>query len=254
MIRTRSLIRRLASLYPQSLRESWDRGGLMCGTLKEETRRVLLLLDLDEIAWEKGKEFRPDLVITHHPFLFGPRGKVLREDPLKKDLYEEVARLGTAVLSYHTNFDSAPYGMNEALSERLGLLDARPVPECPMMWGGRLPEEMRTEEFAKRACALLGSRHGLLLKGRETVRTIAIIGGGGSREWRIAREKGFDIYVSGDCPHHVRRDIVRYGYSYLDLPHEIERIFLERMREVLLQMDPGLEVLALDHEEEPLLV
>lgn len=254
MIRTRSLIRRLATLYPQSLREPWDRGGLMCGTLPLETGKVLLLLDLDEIAWEKGKEFRPDLVITHHPFLFGPKGKVFREDPRKEALYEEISESGTAVLSYHTNFDSAPYGMNEALAERLGLLDAHPVPECPMMWGGSLPEEMETGAFARRAVALLGSGHGSLIKGRERVRTVAIIGGGGSREWRIAMEKGFDIYLSGDCPHHARRDIVRYGYSYLDLPHEIERIFMDRMREVLLGMDPTLEILALDHEEEPLLV
>ena len=43
-------------------------------------------------------------------------------------------------------------------------------------------------------------------------------------------------------------------YNYLDLPHEIENIYLEKMREVLLGIDPNLEIISIKHEVPPKVV
>ena len=80
---------------------------------------------------------------------------------------------------------------------------------------------------------------------------IGIVGGGGSRDWVVARDEGCDIYISGDAPHHVRRSIVNEKLNYLDLPHEVEKIFMPTMKKILLSLDPTLEILMVDHEELP---
>lgn len=86
------------------------------------------------------------------------------------------------------------------------------------------------------------------------IETVAIIGGGGSRSWSVAQEEGYDLYISGDAPHYVRRDIMNAQYNYLDLPHEIENIFLSKMKEVLMQIDSNLEIITIKHEIPPKLV
>ena len=71
--------------------------------------------------------------------------------------------------------------------------------------------------------------YGLLLNyGKKMIKTVAIVGGGGSKYYKDAMLDGADIYISGDCPHHVRRDIITSNFNYLDLPHEIEKIFMDK--------------------------
>lgn len=52
------------------------------------------------------------------------------------------------VYSMHTNFDEAPNGMNDALAEKLGLIDIKPLQKAPMARGGRLEKAMPLEVLA----------------------------------------------------------------------------------------------------------
>ena len=249
-MKTRSLLRKLAKFYPKRLREPWDYGGLMAGKRKEEIKRVVLLLDLDPISFALAKDFHPDAIFTHHPFFFGPKKKILKEDEEKANLVREIEKENIMVFSYHTNFDAAIYGMNDALAKKLLLEDIQPLVGDSMAFGGHLPQKMEIHEFATYALNKLGSESASLIASSPYVYRVAILGGAGSRSWKMAKEEGYDIFVSGDCPHHVRRDIINAHYNYLDIPHEIERAFMERMKEVLLEIDPSLEIISFDHEKE----
>lgn len=254
-MKTRELINRLGRMFPKRLREPWDRGGLMCGKYPDETKKVLVCLDYDAEVLEIAKKERPDLIITHHPFIFGTKAKVLKRDPIKKGVFEETERAGLAVVSYHTNFDRGTNGMNDALAERLGLLNVKPLENDSMARGGLLKEPLAVKEFAKEALKRLNAPYGLLInEGREVVRSVALIGGGGWHGFLNAKEEGYDIYLSGDVPHHGRRAIIDNKYNYLDLPHEIERIFISKMTEILLDINQDLKVVPVDHEREPALV
>ena len=111
------------------------------------------------------------------------------------------------------------------------------------------------EEFSKYAIDKLSIAHGLLINsGSTTIKKVAIVGGGGSRGWRIAKEENADIFISGDAPHHIRRDIVNNKYNYLDLPHEIEKIFMPTLCEIIKGFDETLDITLIDHEKEPKVV
>jgi dinuclear metal center YbgI/SA1388 family protein len=251
-MKTKALLRRLAVYYPQRLREAYDFGGLMVGPLPTEINRIFLCLDFDDEIYEKAVAFHPDVIITHHPFFFGTKANILEEDPVKKALYEKMTKAGIPLLSYHTNFDSGRPGMNDALAEKLELIDPKPLETAPMARGGRLAQPMEIHDFARYAKERLGVSYGLLIhEGKNVITNCAIIGGGGWMENVNAQAEGYDIYLSGDCPHHGRREIVLRHYNYLDLPHEIENVFMEQMTKTLLNINQDLIISSVKHERLP---
>ena len=253
-MKTRLLLQKLAKRFPKRYAKYYhDYVGLMTGKLPEEVHNILLCLDCDYEVFPLIKENRPDLVITHHPLIYGTRAKVFKREENKKALCNDLDAIGVPVYSMHTNFDSGRDGMNDALAEALGLENVyQPVEKDLCMRIGELKETMPVAEFAKFAKAKLNVDYALLInEGAANIKKVGIIGGGGSRDWTIARDEGCDIYISGDISHHVRRDIVNAHFNYLDVPHEVERIFMPQMKKILLEIDPSLHVLMVDHEEMP---
>ena len=252
-MKTNIMLKKLAKRFPKRYAKmNHDRVGLMTGKLPLEVHKILLALDFDKEIFPLAEKERPDLILTHHPFIYGTRAYILSHDEEKKDLVEKIDALGIPVYSMHTNFDTGKGGMNDALAEALGLQNIRSSTKNPMLRGGELKEEMAVEEFAKFANKAFDVDYSLLIaNGKKTIKSVAIIGGGGSRNWKLAKDEGYDIFISGDAPHYVRRDIVIYGYNYLDMPHEIEKIFTKQMKKLLLEMDPSLEIITVDHEKLP---
>ena len=229
-----------------------DRVGLMTGKRPDKVQRIFLSLDLDWEVLPLVKEYKPDVIITHHPFIYGTRARVLKYDESKRLLVEEIDRLGIPVYSFHTNFDTGKGGMNDALCKALGLKNVYTPLKSSMMRIGELETPKEIEEFAKFAKTVFHVDYALLINnGAKNIKKVGIIGGGGSRSWPIAKDEGCDIYISGDAPHYVRRDIVNAKYNYLDMPHEIEKIFMPTIKEILLEMDPTLEIKTVDHEKLP---
>ena len=252
-MKTRVLLTKLSKRFPKRIAKmNHDFVGLMAGLLPEEVHKILLCLDFDEEVFPIAKEVKPDLILTHHPFIYGPKGKILKYNLIKRALYDQVIENGLTIYSMHTNFDTGRGGMNDALSEALELNDVYAPEKEPMMRIGYLKEEMEVNDFAKYAKERLHVDYGLLIaKGNKMIKKVAIIGGGGSRDYPVAKEEGADIYISGDAPHHVRREVITQKYNYLDLPHEIEKIFMPQMKKLLLEMDETLEIIIVDHEELP---
>ena len=252
-MKTNILLNKLAKRFPKRIAKNYhDHVGLMVGKKPEEVHKIVLLLDLDWEIFPQVKEVKPDIVITHHPFLFGTKAKVLKSDPSKKALYDAMEELGISVYSYHTNFDTGEGGINDGLAEALELESVYRPEKEPMMRIGYLKEEMEIHEFAKYANKRFGVNYSLLLNyGKPMVKKVGVIGGGGSRDYPVALEEGCDIYISGDVSHHVRREMIDHMFNYLDMPHEIEHVFMPQMKKNLLGIDPSLEVIVFDHEKTP---
>lgn len=247
------MLKKLAKRFPKRFAVmNHDHVGLMTGKKPEEVHKILLCLDMDQELFPTIEEVKPDMVISHHPFIYGTKAKVFKLDLRKKELSDKMDELGIPVYSYHTNFDTGEGGMNDALAEALSLKNIYAPEKDIMMRIGELENPMDVEEFAKFAKKQFNVDYSLLVaKGSKTIKKVGIVGGGGSRAWTIAKDEGCDIYISGDAPHYVRRDVTNAGFNYLDMPHEIEKIFMPTMKKILLNMDPTLEIITVDHETLP---
>lgn len=252
-MKTKSMLIKLSKQFPKRIaKKNHDFVGLMVGKLPEEINKVLLCLDFDDQILDEALKIKPDLIITHHPFFFGSKAKILRFNENKRFIHDTLIKNNIALYSMHTNFDEGVGGMNDALAELLNLNDVyAPVLE-PMMRIGTLNNPMSIEEFANYAKNNLRVDYALLVKGNDNlIKKVAIIGGGGSRRHEIAKNEGADIYISGDAPHYVRRDIILEKFNYLDVPHEVERAFMPQLAKFLKKMDPNMEITILDHEIMP---
>ena len=253
MIEMNKILKRIAKDFPKRYaKANHDRVGLMTGKKPDSVQKIFLCLDMDWEVLPLVKDFKPDVIITHHPLIYGTRARVLKYDESKRELVNLLDELRIPVYSFHTNFDTGKGGMNDALAAALGLSNVYTPEKEPMMRIGELPSQMDAVEFANKAKTDFHVDYALLINsGAKMVKKVGIIGGGGSRDWRLAKEEGCDIYISGDAPHHVRRDIVNAKYNYLDMPHEIEKIFMPTMKKLLLELDPSLEIMTVDHEKLP---
>ncbi|MCF0116851.1 MAG: Nif3-like dinuclear metal center hexameric protein, partial [Bacilli bacterium] len=149
---TKKLIKTLEFQFPKKIAKKYhDYVGLMIGKLPLNVHKILLCLDFDETILDEALKFKPDLIITHHPFIYGKKKNVLKYDIKKKELCSILQKNNIPVYSAHTNFDEGIGGMNDALSLKLGLLNVRPLSTNPMARGGDLPKPMFLGEFASYA-------------------------------------------------------------------------------------------------------
>lgn len=252
-MKTRSMLIKLSKQFPKKIaKKNHDFVGLMVGKLPDEINKVLLCLDFDDQILDAALRIKPDLIITHHPFFFGSKTKILRFNENKRFIHDTLIKNNIALYSMHTNFDEGVGGMNDALAKLLNLNDVYAPNLEPMMRIGTLNNPMSIEEFANYAKNNLRVDYALLVKGNDNlIKKVAIIGGGGSRRHETAKNEGADIYISGDAPHYVRRDIILEKFNYLDVPHEVERAFMPQLAKILKKMDPNMEITILDHEIMP---
>lgn len=131
-MKIKELNRFLKSVMPLELAFDWDNIGLLIGDGEEDLTKVLLTLDVTSAAVDKAIKEKCNLILSHHPLIFGKINKI------NNPLYLKLIRARIDVISMHTNLDSIPTGVNKVLAERLGLTKLRFISsECgnSVYWG-----------------------------------------------------------------------------------------------------------------------
>ncbi|MEZ5071870.1 MAG: Nif3-like dinuclear metal center hexameric protein [Bacteroidales bacterium] len=124
MKKLKDIVSILEEAAPPALQESYDNSGLQVGHPDMEITGVLIALDVTPEVLEEAVETGCNLVLSHHPVVFGGL-KALTGKTLAERLVIRAVEAGLAIYSGHTNFDAVPGGVNGALAARLGLLDLK---------------------------------------------------------------------------------------------------------------------------------
>jgi dinuclear metal center YbgI/SA1388 family protein len=106
--------------------EAWDRVGLATGQPAGPAERVLVALELSDSLLAAALAQGVQMLLLHHPPIFAPLTDLRSDRPHAKRLLQAAA-VDLALFSAHTNLDSAPGGVNDALAARLGLTDLAPL-------------------------------------------------------------------------------------------------------------------------------
>jgi dinuclear metal center YbgI/SA1388 family protein len=124
--RIQDLVGLIHKLYPPELAEDWDNVGLQVGDPGAPLERVLVALDPVLSAVEAARDCGVQALVTHHPLLFRPVKRLVPDDAIGKVVWSAV-RSGIAIISAHTNLDSAVNGLNHWLAEQLGIQSTQPL-------------------------------------------------------------------------------------------------------------------------------
>lgn len=247
----KEIISVIEAAYPCSAALDYDNVGLLAGRSDKEVSRIYLALDATDKVIEQAKEAGADMLITHHPLIFSPLGRVTDEDFISR----RVVKLIQYDISYyamHTNYDVL--GMAELSKRVLGLkedevLDITTAPgERPEGIGrvGILENPMTLEEccvYVKNKLKLGSVK--VFGEMEKQVQRIAISPGSGKSAIIPSIRKGADVLVTGDIGHHDGVDALEQGLSIIDAGHYgTEYIFLEDMNAFLQNKLPCLNIMS----------
>lgn len=235
----RELYSILEEKYPRSLSCSWDNDGLMvCTDPEREVTRILLALDASNEALAFAAKEKCQLLFTHHPMLFRPM-RSLTPDFLNGSRTLEAIRSDVAVISMHTRLDAGEGGVNDALCDALGLTVASVFGDEGAPTLGRiahLDKETPIADFAVRVKNALGCPM-VQYSGKRPVKTVAIVGGGGSDFIYPALAAGADTFITGDTGYNVTLDAADDGINVIQAGHYYtEAPVLARMAELFYRL------------------
>ncbi|WP_394163685.1 Nif3-like dinuclear metal center hexameric protein [Galactobacter valiniphilus] len=219
-------------LWPAALAESWDAVGPVTGRPEQEISNIVFAVDPVEAVVNDAVERGADLLITHHPLMLRGVNSVAASG-FKGRVLHTLIENRVALLTAHTNGDSAIGGVSDVLIRSLGVEDSLPL--APSSGGlpgegigrvGDLPQPVPLAEFAERAYAVLPSvAGGVRVAGDPAalVRRVAVCGGAGDSLFDAVRASGADVYVTADLRHHPAseaREAAAGGTPYLvDVSH-----------------------------------
>ena len=207
----------LCQLAPLETALSYDNPGLLVGNAEDKVQKCVVALDCTTSVLQTAQQLGAQLIVTHHPVIFNPLRAVTATGEDSR-VYRCI-RAGVAVISMHTNLDSAAGGVNSCLAEALGLLKVKPVVENDgfVFRLGELPQPLTAKELA----AFVGQR--LQTKVRYVaggpVRTVAVCGGSGADLLQTARQNGADALVTADVKHSAFIAALEQNFTLLDAGH-----------------------------------
>lgn len=105
---------------PQHLAYNWDNVGLQIGSKNDETKKVMVTLDVVESVVDEAISKDVNLIIAHHPLLFKPLQQI-NFDTFKGKVIKKLIEHNITVYAAHTNLDIAHGGVNDLLSDALQL-------------------------------------------------------------------------------------------------------------------------------------
>lgn len=125
-----SIINVLETIAPPSLQESYDNVGLLLGSPADTCKGVLVTLDVTEAVVAEAVEKGANLIVAHHPLIFGGLKKISPRDPVGATVIAAI-RAGISVYAIHTNLDNIIDGVNGMMARKLGLENYKPLVPKP---------------------------------------------------------------------------------------------------------------------------
>ena len=228
---------------PEYLREEWDNDGLMCcPDATANVERVLVTLDVTEEIVDYAIESAFDLIVSHHPLIFKPLRSVVEEDHTSRKLIKLLSS-GISVFSFHTRADKVSGGVNDQLSDLLGVLDAKPFGEGLLGRIGYVEETLELQDFAYRVKRAVDSDMVRYADGYNDVSCVAVVGGDGKDFIKSAIEAGADTFVSGRIGYNTMEEAAEMGINLIEAGHYFtEQPVTEFFRKLLLDFDQSLYV------------
>lgn len=247
----KDIITKIEASYPGSCAMEWDNVGLLVGRDDKEVRRIYVAVDATDEVIAQAKELGADMLITHHPLIFGGIRRVNNQDFIGKRILELI-RSDISYYAMHTNYDVK--GMAELSCEKMQIGEGEPLEVTGVEDDGKEEGIGRIVTLGvgislEECCKLVKRSFGL-----EAVRVfgeldreihkVAICPGSGKSVIGNSLAKGADVLITGDIGHHEGIDAWAQGMAVIDAGHYgIEHIFIEDMGDYLRRELCGVEVM-----------
>lgn len=220
MIYINDIYNEIDKLAPFNTALSYDNCGIIIGSGDKKVSSCILALDVTNAVIDLALSKNAELIITHHPVIFGGINSISDTDVVYRAIQNNIG-----VICAHTNLDASDYGVNVALAEALELSDVKVCPNTDLMGRlGILKSQMPAKEFAQKVKSAIDAPYISYSNGDNIVKTVAVLGGSGGEYINSTMEAGADVFVSGEFKHHEKIYAINKGYSIIEAGHHYTEI------------------------------
>jgi dinuclear metal center YbgI/SA1388 family protein len=110
----------LETLAHPSLQESYDNAGLITGSMDWDCSGIICSLDATEEVVKEAVKKKCNLIVAHHPVIFGGLKKINGKNYVEKAIITAIKN-DIAIYAIHTNLDNVIDGVNGRIASILGL-------------------------------------------------------------------------------------------------------------------------------------
>ena len=241
----------LEEIAPLEIQERYDNSGLILGSPEAEVNKVLVCLDVDQKALELAARQDCELILSHHPAIF-QAVKDFTSGTKAGDLLVTAIKNNIALLSTHTNFDSAVGGLSDLLCRKIGVSDVRILQRAFSLdreYGfGRYGNiaAVSGKQFVKMIKTKLSLKVVRLIGNTpESISKVAVFNGSYDRDiLPVLLNAGPDAFITGDLKYHDAQELLLNGIFTIDAGHYgTEKLFIDEMSSILENKFPNLTVL-----------
>lgn len=215
------------SAAPFDTAEQWDNSGFLVGDFRKPVKKAVVTLDVTKEVALYAQSIGADLIISHHPIIFGGVNSVKKGSALYTAVNNDIA-----VISAHTNFDKAKNGINDNLCKILGLNDIKQIEDSFISYGS-LDYEMSIDDFVQYVSDILDVSGIRYTDTEKPINTVAV-GGGACEEYASLALQYADCFVTGDMKYHQMLDFAENDMAVISAGHfETEAMAFKMLMEDL---------------------
>ena len=231
----------LAKLAPPEMKMDFDNVGLLVGREETEVARALIALDITDAVIEEAVKAGAQLIVSHHPMFFSLKS-VTDGDRTGRKIVRLLSS-GISAICMHTNLDAARGGVNDALAEKVGILNPELLTSDGVLPSGEAFSygrfgELKVEcglgeylAFLKDSLKSNGLRY---CGGEKPVKRVAVLGGSGGDYMHEAIARGCDTFITSDIKYDVFLEAKELGINLIDADHFCtENVVVERLKKWL---------------------
>ena len=252
------------TLWPMSGAASWDAAGLLSGDLAAPVSSIHLAVDAVLDTADEALNLGADLLLVHHPLLFGGVTTV-SQDRYKGAVLSRLIKADCALIAAHTNADVVESGTSGTFAALLNLQGVTPIEPSDVAGRGlgRVGPLGETTTLGRLA-RLLGevlpaTASGIRVSGEfdAPITTVALCGGAGDSYLNHPAVLAADVYITSDLRHHTAsefRETARLtgGPALIDVSHwASEWLWLASAASELRAALPGVTVTVSDLRTDP---
>lgn len=201
----------------------YDNSGVIinCGN---KVTGALFSLDLSEAAVNRAVELDYNLIVTHHPAIYGGISRFDLTDNAQSRALANCLKNGISVISMHLNFDAAPQGIDYYLMQGLGGTDCKTLAQVEGGGYGRAYNVFpRTMPQLSQDIRKNFNTNRIIIHGGcdKKISKIASFCGAGLDDMAVAFAKSEKVgaVVSSDLSHHRISELVESGIVVIQLTH-----------------------------------
>ena len=225
----------LEEIFPLSNAMEYDNPGLLTWDRNTEVKGILLTLDCTSDAIDLALKSGCNMIIAHHPLIFGGIDSVSCDTSTGR-LLTRLIKNDIALYGCHTQLDCTDEFGNLEIAACLGASDAKPLEGATIGVVFTLPSPVSLGEYASKVRKDLNASGVITIAPHDSKVTKVFVQGGAFDEenMKCIIDSGVDLVISGEIKHHHMLELFENGVMSVAAGHNAtERVYLPKLKNVL---------------------